>query len=79
MVNDYMKVITNSNETEYAGWVLFRDESIDIFLRVAILQQVLGININKIILGMNFRPKQIEIDSNYLICGEESLKKLRGI
>jgi hypothetical protein len=69
-----------SAEREYAGWVLFRDESLDVSLRVAIFQQIFKIDIQTMILDLNFRPKQIEVDvyKHCLICGEKAFNKLQG-
>jgi hypothetical protein len=70
-----------SNKSDYAAWVLFRDESIDVGLRVAIAVQALKINITQIVMNQNFRPNQIEIDpyDEKFFCGEKAFLKLKGL
>lgn len=77
---DYKTNSGLSSESDYAAWVLFRDESLDACFRVAIAYQALRINIMKITLNQSFRPNQIEVDpyDEQFLCGEKAFLKLKG-
>lgn len=67
-----------SSQIEKAAWELFFEESIDAPLRVAILQQVLKIKVQKLTVSQELNPNQMRINnySDCLDCGKESFQKL---